>query len=198
MPTQPSNEYIQNLIRVQDFIESHVWHFAKSMPEIPHWYCLLKDKGDVDEFRWFANHIREYSKPGEFYGKTYYYYYKDGFKYWMMDEFPDQCDLINRDVVEGATPITFPHYSMIVTGSLERVLDIFRQNNAPIQRSDFHGDKGYVFLTRAGSDNEKTLLKELEESSDVTAVISMYSWDIKGYIPFCKDSIVPVEIGFDL
>lgn len=94
------SENSTDLSRVRAFIDSHEWHFAKSMPEIPHWYCLLKDKGDVEEFHWFATYIREHSIPGQFYGKKYFYYYLDGYKYWMMDEFPDQCDLINRDIVK--------------------------------------------------------------------------------------------------
>ena len=86
--------------RARQFIDSHIWHFAKTMPDIPHWYCLLKDKGDVEEFRWFAAYIREHSVPGQFYGKTYYYYYLDGYKYWWMDATVEECDLINRDKVQ--------------------------------------------------------------------------------------------------
>ena len=37
----------QDLARARAFIDSHEWHFAKTMPQIPHWYCLRKDKGDV-------------------------------------------------------------------------------------------------------------------------------------------------------
>ena len=91
---------IQDLDRVRAFIDSHEWHFAKTMPQIPHWYCLLKDKGDVEEFHWFAAYIREHSTPGQFYGKTYYYFYQDGYKYWWMDATVEECDLINRDKVE--------------------------------------------------------------------------------------------------
>ena len=88
------------LCHVRAFIDSHEWHFAKTMPEIPHWYCLLKDKGDLEEFRWFAAYIREHSVPGEYYGKTYYYYYLDGYKYWWIDGSVEECDLINRDKVQ--------------------------------------------------------------------------------------------------
>ena len=51
------------------------------------------------EFLWFATYIKEHSKPGQFYGKTYYYFFLDGYKYWSMDENPEDCDLINRDKV---------------------------------------------------------------------------------------------------
>ena len=86
-----------DLERVRSFIDGHEWHFAKTMPQIPHWYCLLKDKGDVEEFKWFAAYIREHSVPGRFYGKTYHYFRLDGYKYWRMDPTVDECDLINRD-----------------------------------------------------------------------------------------------------
>lgn len=193
-----SLEKVKELARVRSFIESHVWHFAKSMPEIPHWYCLLKDKGDAEEFRWFAAYIREHSTPGQFYGKTYYYYHLGGFKYWWMAPSAEECDLINRDVVDGETPIAFPHYSMIVTGSLERVLNLFRQYNVPIQKSDFFPGKGYVFMVRSGSDNGRELLDALENSRDIMALSSMYGQGIEQYVEFCKESIIPVEIGFDL
>ena len=92
-----SLEIKADIARVRAFIDTHEWHFAKSMREIPHWYCLLKDKGDVDEFRWFAAYIREHSVPGRFYGKTYHYFRFDGYKYWWMDPTVEECDLINRD-----------------------------------------------------------------------------------------------------
>lgn len=100
MPQTSSKESDTNLTRVRNFIDTHEWHFAKTMPQIPHWYCLLKDKGDVEEFRWFAAYIREHSVPGTFYGKTYHYFYLDGYKYWWMDPTVEECDLINRDKVE--------------------------------------------------------------------------------------------------
>ena len=89
----------QDLTRIREFIATHEWHFAKTMPQIPHWYCLRKDKGDIEEFTWFAKTIREHSVPGQFYGKTYYYFYLDGYKYWWMDPTPEECDLINRDKI---------------------------------------------------------------------------------------------------
>ena len=193
-----SLETEEELARVRSFINSHVWHFAKSLPEIPHWYCLLKDKYDVEEFRWFAAYIREHSITGQFYGKTYYNYYLDGFKYWWMDTSVEECDLINRDVIDGEMPIVFPRYSMIVTGSLERVLELFRQHNVPLRPDDFFPGKGYVFMVRLGSDNGQALVEALHKSSDVMALSSMYGQGFKQYVEFCKESIIPVEIGFDL
>ena len=90
-------ESADDLKRVREFIEAHEWHFAKTMPEIPHWYCLLSDKGDREEFLWFARYIGEHSVEGRFCGKTYRYYFLDGYKYWIMDPTPEECDLINRE-----------------------------------------------------------------------------------------------------
>ena len=98
----------------------------------------------------------------------------------------------------GREYLEFPFYSLIVSGSLECVLELFRKHNVPIQQSDFFSDKGNVFMIRPGSDNGQALIDALENSSDVTAVRSMYAQGIKEYIAFCKDSIVPVEISFDI
>ena len=98
----------------------------------------------------------------------------------------------------GREYFEFPFYSLIVSGSLERVLELFRQHHVPIQKSDFFSDKGYVFMIRSGSENGQALVDALENSSDVTAVRSMYGQGIKEYIAFCQDSIIPVEISFDI
>ena len=87
-------------IRIHHFISKSEWHFAKTMPQIPHWYCLLKECEDKDEFLWFARYIWEHSIPGEFFGRTYKYFYLGMYKYWIMDPSPEECDLINRDEVK--------------------------------------------------------------------------------------------------
>ena len=86
--------------RARTFIDRAEWHFAKTMPQIPHWYCLLKECEDKDEFHWFARYVWEHSVPGEFCGRTYKYCYLGQYKYWLMDPGPEECDLINRDEVK--------------------------------------------------------------------------------------------------
>ncbi len=93
----PEKKMCKALERVHHFINRQEWHFAKTMPQIPHWYCLQKECDDKEEFLWFARYIQEHSKPGQFYGRTYHYCYLGKYKYWMMDERPEDCDLINRD-----------------------------------------------------------------------------------------------------
>ena len=90
----------EDLERVHHFINRQEWHFAKTMPQIPHWYCLQKECDDKEEFLWFARYIQEHSKPGQFYGRTYKYFYLGQYKYWLMDPSPEECDLINRDEVK--------------------------------------------------------------------------------------------------
>ena len=103
-----------------------------------------------------------------------------------------------RDSESLETSIVFLHYSLIVTGSLERVLELFRDHNVPIQRSDFHADKGYIFMLRPGSENGTALLEALDNCDDVIAVSSMYGQRIEEYVAFCQHSLVPVEVGFEL
>lgn len=103
-----------------------------------------------------------------------------------------------RDSEYLETPIIFPHYSLVVTGSLERVLALFRKHNVPIQQGDFYEDKGYVFMFRAGSENGEALLEALDNCGDAMAISGMYGQGIEEYVAFCQHSLVPVEFGFDL
>ena len=87
--------------------------------------------------------------------------------------------------------------SFILIGNLSSILAVFERFNVPLQLSGFHKDKGYVFMTRAGSENEKELMDALNVCPDVTAVSCMCGQGMKEYISFCKNSIVPVEIEGD-
>ena len=83
--------------RALRFVESQEWIFAKTMAEIPHYYCLKKRIADPEEFFWFVRLMEANSEEGQFYGKTYRYFYLGEWKYWMMDPTPEECDLINRE-----------------------------------------------------------------------------------------------------
>ena len=87
--------------RARDFVEQQQWRFAKTMPEIPHYYCLKGMSSDMKEFEWFVQYILDNSVPGEFYGKTFNYCFLDNWKYWIMDEDPSKCNLINREDQTG-------------------------------------------------------------------------------------------------
>lgn len=87
---------------VNKFIENQKWIFAKTMADIPHWYCLKADYPDVDSWNFFVKFMREYGEDGEFCGKTYHYLYWGEYRYWHMDPTDEQCDLINRCLVKSA------------------------------------------------------------------------------------------------
>ena len=90
-------EETKNLIN--RFINSQDWIFAKTMADIPHWYCLKRNCEDAAAWRWFVQLIDLYGVEGSFYGKTYRYLYWGEYRYWYMDPTAESCDLINRCVI---------------------------------------------------------------------------------------------------
>ena len=83
--------------RARAFVEAQDWIFAKTMADIPHFYCLKKNSSNREEFDWFVLYLVAHSVPGTFYGKTYQYLFLDDWKYWIMDADLAECDLINRE-----------------------------------------------------------------------------------------------------
>lgn len=90
----------EELNRARSFVEGQQWVFARTMADIPHYYCLKSKCPDPDEFLWFVQVLTAMSIPGTFYGKTYQYFFLDDWKYWIMDASPIECDLINREYQE--------------------------------------------------------------------------------------------------
>lgn len=84
---------------VTHFIESQSWIFAKTMADIPHWYCLKRNCDNAGDWDWFVRIMDKYGVEGSFCGKTYKYFYWGEYRYWMMDPTPEQCDLINRCII---------------------------------------------------------------------------------------------------
>ena len=97
---------------ISRFIESQQWIFAKTMADIPHWYCLKRNCENAEDWLWFVRLMNEYGVEGKFYGKTYKYFYWGDYRYWMMDPTPEECDLINRCIIpEGERmPENFPKF----------------------------------------------------------------------------------------
>ena len=84
---------------IQDFIDSHNWRFAKTMPTSPHWYTLKKncvDKKDEHDFERFVMVVRQQGQPVEWHGRTYKYFKFGDYQYWTMDPTIESTDLINR------------------------------------------------------------------------------------------------------
>lgn len=84
---------------IRDFIGSHRWTFAKSMPHIPHEYTLRKHARDDAEFVRFVLHIREVGevRPWGRYRHTYLDF--EGHTYWTMGSPIEETILINREVI---------------------------------------------------------------------------------------------------
>lgn len=72
------------------------WHFAKSMPKIPHFYARKSEWGNDEEFLAVAKFMRDNSVPEKFYRTTFYYYHLGPWKYWTMDKDINDVEIINR------------------------------------------------------------------------------------------------------
>ena len=83
--------------KARAFVDDQHWIFAKTMADIPHFYCLKKNCPVLEEFDWFVQYLVAHSVPGTFYGKTYQYLFLGDWKYWIMDDNPTDCDLINKE-----------------------------------------------------------------------------------------------------
>ena len=84
---------------IEDFIDSHNWRFAKTMPQMPHWYTLKKNcvnKDDERDFERFVSAIYMTGVPTQWKGRTYRYLKVGDYQYWTMDETEESTDLINR------------------------------------------------------------------------------------------------------
>lgn len=99
--------------QVRDFIERSKWKFAKTMPQIPHYYTLRKDAERDQEFLGFAQFIRDFGYDASF-GKTRYRYADfDGWQYWTMGFVLDSTILINRAQTNREdVPLVLNHVSM--------------------------------------------------------------------------------------
>ena len=82
--------------QLRKIINSKTWHFAKTMPSIPHYYARRREWGNDFEFEEVMVHMLVNSKAEKFYNKLYFYFYLDGWKYWTMGEKPSQTEIINR------------------------------------------------------------------------------------------------------
>lgn len=79
-----------------DWIEAHPWKFAKTMPQIPHFYTLRYTARDADEFESAVQFIRDNGYTGRFGRTDYRYYDVNGWKYWTMGAPIKETILVNR------------------------------------------------------------------------------------------------------
>lgn len=84
------------------FVDAQTWHFAKTMPQWPHWYCLRAETPDIAAFKAFVRHIEEAGYQAEFRPANRaawavrWYLDIGPHHYWTMDATVDQTTLINR------------------------------------------------------------------------------------------------------
>ena len=95
---KPTKKYINF---VESFIDRLVWTFAKTMPEIPHYYIVRgnlskEDQKTFDEFKLF---IEKNGYIKKFYGKDYQYTDINGYKYCFIE------DILNREKLKNITKI---------------------------------------------------------------------------------------------
>jgi len=84
-------------------VKAQNWIFAKTMPTIPHWYCLRRNFVDQDLFFRMVDYIKAYHVVEEWNNRYYKYVYIGEYKYWASDGKKNEADsdfwysiLINR------------------------------------------------------------------------------------------------------
>lgn len=87
----------------REYIPAVKWQFAKTYAKTsPHEYTVGKWKPEYQDkmvqIAWF---IKKHGQHQMFKGYPYIVYFLDGWKYWTMDDNPDNTTLINRTPVGG-------------------------------------------------------------------------------------------------
>ena len=88
---------------ISTFIANHEWTFAKTMPEIPHWYTLRRKATSSEDFSAFVQEIRFRGVVRLFGRRPFTYLDFDGWTYWTMGEPVENTTLINRAQLPGNT-----------------------------------------------------------------------------------------------
>jgi hypothetical protein len=78
-----------------DFVQTHSWTFARTMPQNPHEYTLRRNTTDA-AFEAAVRYVREHGVMEEFWGKPYRTLYFRDHKYWTMGAPLVETILINR------------------------------------------------------------------------------------------------------
>lgn len=81
---------------IRRFIADSEWVFAKTMPQIPHWYTLRRKARCDASFEEFVLEIRVRGVVRPFGRRSFTYLDVDDWTYWTMGESPAETTLINR------------------------------------------------------------------------------------------------------
>ena len=91
---------MNDLEHAQVFIQQGRWIFAKTMPDIPHWYVRLRDCDPV-EFAWMVAFVRRAGYLGSWRGRQPLRYWElDGWRYWSMGAPVAETTIVNRGRVD--------------------------------------------------------------------------------------------------
>ena len=85
---------------LREFIASHKWKFAKTMPKWPHWYVVRKDCRSDKEFLSVARLIRTWGYDDKFGKMKLRYIDFEGYKYWTMGYEERVTCIINRAAIK--------------------------------------------------------------------------------------------------
>ena len=88
---------------IRTFIADHEWTFAKTMPQIPHWYTLRRKARRDEDFAAFVQEIRLRGVVRQFGSRSFTYLDLDGWTYWTMGEPVENTILVNRARLPGTT-----------------------------------------------------------------------------------------------
>jgi hypothetical protein len=84
------------------YIEGNEWTFARTMPENPHEYVVLRKSSDPYEHLRFLAWIRASGNLEHYKGRDYEYVEVDGWRYWAMGTDQPEQTIINRRVAPEA------------------------------------------------------------------------------------------------
>lgn len=84
---------ISRLVRV---IEDSTWHFAKTMPGIPHSYVRKRETAYPQDVIGLCEYCHRFGQDETFGKRTYRYLHLEDHKYWSMDADCKDTILINR------------------------------------------------------------------------------------------------------
>ncbi len=79
----------------KEFIAGHSWHFAKTMPTMPHEY-VTRERCNPQAFEAAVLFIRDKGRPVIFKGRSYQCLDVDGFRYWTMGNPLPETTVLNR------------------------------------------------------------------------------------------------------
>ena len=83
-------------IEIRTFIDAHEWTFAKTMPQIPHWYTLKRKAKSEEDFAAFVQEMRFRGFARQFGSKSFTYLDLDGWTYWTMGAPIEETILIQQ------------------------------------------------------------------------------------------------------